>query len=125
MIFGPALSRNTLRVTGERKEEKEEKGKTYHRAERDRGSFARANTLPCAVKDDKANAECHDGVPTISLPKTELPKTEEAKTHKIKVKTNGKSIRSSTSNEREFQHEVTYDNDDSCQPSLRPQALAE
>jgi HSP20 family protein len=76
---------NTLRVHGERKEEKEEKGKTYHRVERRSGSFARAITLPCAVKDDKVNAECHEGVLTITLPKTEV-----AKPHKVTVKSNGK-----------------------------------
>jgi HSP20 family protein len=79
------VSGNTLRVSGERKEEKEEKGKTYHRVERYSGSFARSVTLPCAVKEDKVSAQCHDGVLTISL-----PKTEEAKTHKIKVKSDGK-----------------------------------
>jgi HSP20 family protein len=79
------VSGNTLRVTGERKEEKEEKGKTYHRVERYSGSFARAITLPCAVKDEKVQAECKDGVLTVTL-----PKTEEAKTHKIKIKTDGK-----------------------------------
>ncbi len=76
---------NTLRVSGERKEEKEEKGKTYHRVERRSGSFARSLTLPCAVRDDKVSAESHEGVLTITL-----PKTEESKTHKVKVKSNGK-----------------------------------
>lgn len=76
---------NTLRVSGERKEEQEEKGKTYHRVERRSGSFARSLTLPCAVKDDKVTAESHEGVLTITL-----PKTEESKTHKVKVKSNGK-----------------------------------
>jgi HSP20 family protein len=41
-------------------------------------------TLPCTVKEDKVQAEFHDGVLTITL-----PKTEEAKTHKVKIKTNG------------------------------------
>jgi HSP20 family protein len=72
---------NTLRVTGERKEEKEEKGKTYHRVERRYGKFARALSLPCAVKEDKIEAECRDGVLTVTL-----PKTEPSRTKKIKVK---------------------------------------
>ena len=80
-----AVTGNTLRVRGERKEEKEEKGKTCHRIERYSGSFARSVSLPCAVKEDKVSAQCNDGVLTISL-----PKAEEAKTHKIKVTTNGK-----------------------------------
>jgi HSP20 family protein len=75
---------NTLRVKGERKEEHEEKGKTWHRVERRQGSFERSVTLPCAVREDKVEASCDDGVLTIKL-----PKTEEAKTHKIKVKGNG------------------------------------
>lgn len=79
------LTGNTLRISGERKEEKEEKGKTYHRVERRMGSFARSLTLPCAVKEDKIRAECDGGVLTVTL-----PKTEEAKTHKITVKGNHK-----------------------------------
>jgi HSP20 family protein len=72
---------NTLRVRGERKEEKEEKGKSYHRMERRYGMFARSVTLPCEVNEEKIEAECHDGVLTVTL-----PKTEPSKTKKIKVK---------------------------------------
>lgn len=79
------VSGNTIRISGEHKEEKEEKGKTYHRIERRSGSFARAMTLPAAIKEDKVQAECKDGVLTITLPKTEA-----AKTHKVTVKNNGK-----------------------------------
>jgi HSP20 family protein len=75
---------NTLNVSGERKEEKEEKGKTWHRIERKTGSFARSVTLPSAVMEEKVEAAYKDGVLTITL-----PKTEEAKTHKVKVKGNG------------------------------------
>jgi HSP20 family protein len=72
---------NVLTVSGERKEEKEEKGKTFHRVERRFGSYSRSVTLPCVVQDTEAAAEYRDGVLTITL-----PKSEEAKTHKIKVK---------------------------------------
>lgn len=72
---------NQLRVRGERKEEHEEKGKTWHRVERRTGSYARSIMLPCAIDEDKVEAEYHDGVLTINM-----PKTEEAKTHKVKVK---------------------------------------
>lgn len=75
---------NMLNVSGERKEEKEEKGKTWHRIERKTGSFARSVTLPSAVMEDKVEAAYKDGVLTVTL-----PKTEEAKTHKVKVKGNG------------------------------------
>jgi HSP20 family protein len=75
---------NSLRISGERKEEKEEKGKHYHRLERRSGSFSRTVALPCAVKEDHVKAECHEGILTVTL-----PKTEKAKTHKVKVKGNG------------------------------------
>ena len=79
------ISGNTLRVSGQRKEQKEEKGKTFHRIERSSGAFSRLVTLPCSIKEDKVTAECEDGVLTVNL-----PKTEEAKPRRIKVKTNGK-----------------------------------
>jgi HSP20 family protein len=76
---------NQLHVTGERKEEREEKGKTWHRAERRTGSFSRMIALPCDVRDERAKAEYANGVLTVTL-----PKTEEAKPHKVKVGVNGK-----------------------------------
>lgn len=73
------VSANTIRISGEHNEEKEEKGKTFHRLERRSGSFTRALTLPAAVKEDKVSAECADGVLTITLPKTEVAKTQTVK----------------------------------------------
>lgn len=73
------VSGNTIRISGEHKEEKEEKGRTFHRVERRSGSFSRALTLPAAVKEDKVSAECKDGVLTIILPKTEVAKTQKVK----------------------------------------------
>lgn len=78
------VSGNTLRVKGERKEEHEEQGKSWHRVERRQGSFERSVTLPCAVREDQVEATCNEGVLTIRLPKTEA-----ARTHKIQVKGNG------------------------------------
>jgi len=75
------VSGNTLRISGERKEEKQEQGKTVHRVERRYGTFARAVTLPCPVNEDEIDAECREGVLTVTL-----PKTEQARTKKIKVK---------------------------------------
>jgi HSP20 family protein len=72
---------NLLTVSGERKEEKEEKGKTFHRVERSYGNFSRTVTLPCAVNESEVAAEYKEGVLTIKL-----PKAEESKAHKIKVK---------------------------------------
>jgi len=76
---------DTLRVTGEKKEEHEEKGKTWHKIERRTGSFSRTVGLPCAIRNDKAEADYKDGVLTVTL-----PKTEEIKPHKVKIGVNGK-----------------------------------
>ena len=77
------VSGNTIRIRGEHREEKEEKGKTYQRLERRQGSFARSFTLPAAVKEGKVTADYQNGVLSIVL-----PKTEESKTQKVKI--NGK-----------------------------------
>jgi HSP20 family protein len=75
------VNANVLTVSGERKEEREEKGKTYHRVERHVGAFSRTVTLPCPVKEDAVDAQYKNGLLTIKL-----PKTEEAKARKITVK---------------------------------------
>lgn len=75
------ISGNTLTVRGERKEEKTEQGRTFHRIERRRGSFSRAISLPCAVVEDGVIAEYKDGVLNISLPKCDA-----AKGRRIEVK---------------------------------------
>jgi HSP20 family protein len=58
-----------LTIRGERKAEKEEKGKKYHRVERSYGSFERSFTLPEASDAGKINSEFKDGVLTVHLPK--------------------------------------------------------
>jgi len=63
-----------LTVSGERKQEKEEKGKKFHRVERYYGSFARSFTLPDNVDETKVKATFKDGMLTLTLPKTEEPK---------------------------------------------------
>ncbi len=73
------VSGNILRISGEHKEEKKEKGRTYHRLERRVGSFSRTLTLPSDVRGEKVLAECQDGVLTITLPKTETAKTQTVK----------------------------------------------
>jgi HSP20 family protein len=72
---------NTLVITGEHKEEKDEKGKTWHRVERRSGSLHRSITLPCEVNEGQIVAECKNGVLSVTI-----PKAEQAKTRKIPVK---------------------------------------
>ena len=64
----------TLTITGERKFEKEQKGKKYHRVERAYGSFVRNFSFP----DDSSPK---DGVLSVHL-----AKTEKAKPQQIEVK---------------------------------------
>jgi HSP20 family protein len=75
------ITNDVLTLRGEKTEEKEHKGKNYHRMERGIGSFQRSFTLPTSVKSDKIEAEFRDGILTISL-----PKPEEAKPKQIEVK---------------------------------------
>jgi HSP20 family protein len=70
---------DAIRISGEHKEEKEEKGRTYHRVERRSGSFSRSLTLPAAIKQDKVAAECKDGILTVTLPKVEAVKAQKIK----------------------------------------------
>lgn len=72
---------NLLTISGKTKEEKEEKGREYHRIERRQGEFSRSVTLPCDVVGTKAKAEYKNGVLTLTM-----PKTEPVHTQKIEVK---------------------------------------
>lgn len=72
---------DAMSISGERKYEKEEKGKKYHRIERAYGSFMRSFTLPEDADGSKVSAEYKDGVL-----KVHLPKSEKAKPKSIEVK---------------------------------------
>ena len=58
-----------LGIRGERKAEKEEKGKKYHRIERSYGCFERSFTLPDATDATKIQSEFKDGLLTVHVPK--------------------------------------------------------
>jgi HSP20 family protein len=72
---------NALWITGERKQEMEDTGKTYHRVERYYGQFRRVIPLETAVEAEKIHAEYKDGVLRLSV-----PKSEKAQPKKITVK---------------------------------------
>ena len=75
------VENGVLTITGERKFEKEEQGKKYHRIERSYGNFLRSFTLPDGADGSKVNAEFKDGVLKVHLPKSEKtkPKAVEVK----------------------------------------------
>jgi HSP20 family protein len=57
-------------IQGERKQEKEEKGKKFHRIERAYGRFERRLAFPSEVDVQKVAAEFKEGVLIVHLPKT-------------------------------------------------------
>lgn len=75
------VENGVLTLQGERRQEKEEKGKKFHRVERSYGSFVRSFALPESVDDSAVKAEYKDGVLNLHLPKSEKvkPKAIEVK----------------------------------------------
>jgi HSP20 family protein len=60
----------SLTIEGERRQEKEEKGKRFHKVEREYGKFVRRFGLPNEVDASKVQAEFKDGVLNVHLPKS-------------------------------------------------------
>jgi HSP20 family protein len=75
------LEDGMLTITGDRKFEKEENGRKYHRVERAYGSFVRTFSLPDDASPGKVNAEFKDGVL-----KVHLAKDEKARPQQIEVR---------------------------------------
>lgn len=75
----PGVDKNDVKVTiedgmltlqGERKQEKEESGKKYHRIERSYGCFMRSFRLPDDADESATKAEFKDGMLNITLNKS-------------------------------------------------------
>jgi HSP20 family protein len=77
-----SLSGDILTIKGEKKAEKEEKGKNFYLVERSSGSFSRSLRLPTMVEGDKIEASYKRGVLTLTC-----PKKEEVKPKQITIKT--------------------------------------
>jgi HSP20 family protein len=65
-----------LSVSGERKGEKEDHKKKFHRIERSFGTFRRSFTLPEDADSTKVTAEFRDGVLKVHLPTTPVAKSK-------------------------------------------------
>ena len=76
------LADNLLMISGERKEEKEEKLEGFYRSERSYGNFFRQIPLPEGVKTENAAATFRNGVLEITMP---MPKAEST-TRKLEIK---------------------------------------
>ena len=71
---------NNLIIKGERKIATEGERVSYHRREREAGSFRRIISLPTRVDAEKVSAVCKNGVLTVTL-----PRAAELKPRKIEV----------------------------------------
>lgn len=63
------LKEGQLWISGQRKSEQEEKGKTWHRVERSYGQFRRVVMLGHDVDGDRVEANYRDGVLVVTVPK--------------------------------------------------------
>jgi len=69
--FQVEMRGDELWLTGERKQQKEEKGKNYHRIEQEYGHFERAIPLAVPVNEGKIKAHYKNGVLKVTVPKSE------------------------------------------------------
>ncbi len=74
------IENNVLKLSGERRFEKDTKEEEYHRIERAYGSFTRAFSLPSRVDSERVEASFQDGILTVTV-----PKAAEARPRKIEI----------------------------------------
>ncbi|MFO7937761.1 MAG: Hsp20/alpha crystallin family protein [Kiritimatiellia bacterium] len=63
------LDDDVIVISGEKKEEHEDKNRRWHVREQSFGTFRRQIPLPSAVKDEKAKAAFRNGILTVTVPK--------------------------------------------------------
>jgi HSP20 family protein len=69
-----SVENGVLTISGEKRvERKEGEEGRYHVVERSYGSFMRSFQLPQGIDENQINADFHDGVLTIRIPKAALP----------------------------------------------------
>jgi HSP20 family protein len=69
-----SVHRDTVTLTGERKDPEGSEGKKYHRRERGGGRFARTLSLPFQVDPEKVDARLENGILRLSLQRPESDK---------------------------------------------------
>ncbi|KAL5580885.1 hypothetical protein UlMin_013327 [Ulmus minor] len=72
----PGIKKEEVKISGERKIEKEDKNDTWHRLERSSGKFLRRFRLPENAKMDQIKAAMDNGVLTVTVPKEEVKKPD-------------------------------------------------
>lgn len=73
------VENQTLTLAGQRKFEKQDPGKGYHRIERGYGSFTRSFAVPNTFDTGNIAAGFKNGVLTVTLPKREAAKPRQIK----------------------------------------------
>jgi len=76
-----SIAGNVLTLSGQKKEEHEEKARGFYRSERRAGGFRRSVQLPSWVDANQASAEYENGILTVHL-----KKDEKARPKKVPVK---------------------------------------
>lgn len=76
--FNLEVEDNVLTISGDRKLEKEDKNKTYHRVESQYGSFSRSFNLPEDAKSGDISASYENGILKVRVPK-DIKKTKSRK----------------------------------------------
>ena len=79
-----SVHENTITIKGEKRSQREEKGRAYFFSEREYGAFQRSFRLPADVDPKNVTADFNDGVLSIRIPKAGPPPSE---AHKIEVRT--------------------------------------
>jgi HSP20 family protein len=79
-----------LTISGERKNEHEEKGEGFHRVERSFGRFSRALNLPDGIDAEQVEAKFDNGVLEVRIPKPEETQPTRVQIGKGSVEGNGK-----------------------------------
>ena len=74
----------SITIKGQKRSQREERGRTYFFSEREYGAFQRSFKLPADVEPNKVTADFNEGVLSIRIPKAEPPQNE---AHKIEVRT--------------------------------------
>jgi HSP20 family protein len=82
-----SIAENVLTISGEKKDETEDKGKDFYHCESRYGSFRRIVELPAQIESQKVTAECADGVLTVHIPRSERVKPRQIEVKPATTKT--------------------------------------